>query len=199
MKSLKFHQNKKNGIGAFFYKDGRKFEGEWKNNKKNGKGIFYLTDGEKYEGYWEENRKILDNYIENEFVKKKEILGNKEIRIEYMDGDIYQGEYNPQSKIIEGIGIYYFNYGPIYKGNFEKNIFSGKGIYLYFGNIISGIFKNGKLNGQGEIIMKNGNKLKGEFKDGKKEGIFLSYDKSQNKTVRKIYKNNNLIGEIKNK
>lgn len=78
-----------------------------------------------------------------------------------MDGDIYQGEY----KIIEGIGIYYFNYGPIYKGNFEKNIFSGKGIYLYFGNIMSGIFKNGKLNDQGEIIMKNGNKLKGEFKD----------------------------------
>ena len=40
--------------------------------------------------------------------------------------------------------------------------------------------------------MKDGSTLKGEFKDGKKEGIFLYYDKSLNKTIRKLYKNDDL-------
>ena len=114
-----------------------------------------------------------------------------------MDGDIYEGEYNPKSKIIEGNGIYYFNHGPVYKGHFEKNIFSGKGKYFYDEIIMSGIFKNGKLNGKGEI-MKGENTLKGEFKDGKKEGIFLFYDITKNKTTRRLYENNILIKEEKN-
>ena len=186
-----FIKGRRNGIGTYYYKDGRKFEGEWKNNKKNGKGIFYLNNEKKYEGYWEENRRILDNYIENEeYIKKKEIIGNKQIRIEYVDGDIYQGEYNPETKIIEGSGKYIFNSGnTIYEGNFENNLFNGEGSASGDGKIIIGMFKNGKLNGQVKIIYDNGNTLKDEFKDGKKEGVFLSYDKSKNITKRVMYHN----------
>ena len=185
-----FIKGKRNGLGSYYYNNGTKFEGEWKNSRKNGKGIFYLDEENKYEGYWEENRRILDNYIEDkEYIKKKEIIGDKQIKIEYIDGDIYQGEYNPKSKIIEGKGKYIFNNGDFYEGNFENNLFSGEGNYFFDGNNIIGIFKNGKPNGKCEIIYSNGNILKGELKDGKKEGIFSFYNKSKNKEEREMYKN----------
>ena len=193
-----YKNGKKHGIGIFYYKDGRKYEGEWKYGKKNGRGIFYINKEKKYEGLWEENRKILVNYIENdEYIKNKKMIGNNKIKIEYVDGDIYEGEYNQETKIIEGIGSYYFNHGAIYKGQFEDNLFSGKGLYSYDGTNISGIYKKGKLNGQGEINMKNGNTLKGKFKDGKKEGIFLFYDKSNNETISRIYEDDDLKTEFK--
>ena len=68
-----------------------------------------------------------------------------------------------------------------------ENVFDGKGELFRDGNKISGSFKKGKLNGYGEIEMKNGNILKGEFKDGKKEGTFSYYNKLLNKTVKCIY------------
>ena len=192
-----FIKGKRNGVGTYYYKDGKKFEGEWKDSKKNGKGIFYLNEKNIYEGYWEENRRILDNYIENkEYIKKKELIGDKKIKIEYIDGDIYKGEYNSETKIIEGIGEYIFDNGDFYKGYFENNLFSGKGNYFYDGYNIIGIFKNGKPNGECEIIYNNGNKLKGKFKNGKKEGIFLSYNKSKNKEERVMYKNDILDNEF---
>ena len=186
-----------NGIGTLFYLDGRKFEGTWKDGKKNGRGIFYSKEGNKYEGYWENDRRVLDNYIENkEYVKKIIFLEHTKVKIEYVDGDKYEGDYNPSTKTIEGLGTYFFNHDEIYKGGFKNNVFSGKGELFYDGNKISGNFKNGKLNDYGEIEMKNGNTLKGDFKDGKKEGVFSYYDKSLNKTVKHIYENDIFVEEL---
>ena len=38
--------------GVYFWKDGRKYEGEYKNDKKEGFGKYYWTDGRRYEGQW---------------------------------------------------------------------------------------------------------------------------------------------------
>jgi len=180
----------KNGIGTFYFLDGRKFEGNWKDGKKNGRGIFYSKEGNKYEGYWENDRRILDNYIENkEYIKEIIFLEHTKVKIEYVDGDKYEGDYNPSTKTIEGLRTYFFNHDEIYKGEFKDNVFSGKGELFYNGNKTSGNFKDGKLNGYGEIEMKDGNNLKGDFKVGKKEGVFSYYDKSLNKSVKHIYEN----------
>ena len=104
-----FKKGRSNGIGSYYYSNGKKYEGEWEDYKKNGKGIFYLSNNEKYEGFWKDNRKILDNYIEDQgYIKKKLFIEPNKIKIEYIDGDIYEGEYNPKTKIIEGYGNYYF-------------------------------------------------------------------------------------------
>jgi len=51
------------------------------------------------------------------------------------------------------------------------------------------------MDGQSETFFKNGNILKGEYKNGKREGIFLLYDKSKNKTNTIVYQNDYAIEE----
>ena len=50
-----FKDNKLNGYGTLYYKNGNKYEGEWKNNKKNGKGLFLFSNDLKYEGEFKNN------------------------------------------------------------------------------------------------------------------------------------------------
>ena len=40
----------KHGQGTQIWKDGAKYEGEWKDGKANGKGVFYHVNGDIYEG-----------------------------------------------------------------------------------------------------------------------------------------------------
>ena len=192
-----FNKDKRNGFGAFCFLDGSKFEGEWYNNKKNGKGIFYSKEGKIYKGYWKNNRKILDNYIENEeYIKHKVCKLDNKIQIEYIDGDSYEGDYNPLTKTIEGYGKYKFNYGAKYVGNFKNNQFHGEGTFFYDGDETKGFFENGELNGVGEIIYKNGDTFTGCYNNGKKEGTFIFFCKKKNQQTYFYYKNNEFIETI---
>lgn len=40
------------GYGIYTWKDGRKFEGQYREDKKHGFGIYEWSDGRKYEGQW---------------------------------------------------------------------------------------------------------------------------------------------------
>jgi hypothetical protein len=40
------------GYGIYTWKDGRKYEGHYKDDKKNGFGIYIWADGRTYEGHW---------------------------------------------------------------------------------------------------------------------------------------------------
>jgi hypothetical protein len=44
------------GFGVYTWKDGRKYEGEYKNDKKDGHGVYYWADGKKYDGMWNEGK-----------------------------------------------------------------------------------------------------------------------------------------------
>ena len=39
---------------VFYYSDGRKYVGEWKNDHRNGRGIFTWADGSTYVGEWKD-------------------------------------------------------------------------------------------------------------------------------------------------
>ena len=47
----------KEGRGIYYYNDGERYEGDWKNDLKDGKGIYYYNDGERYEGDWKNDLK----------------------------------------------------------------------------------------------------------------------------------------------
>ena len=40
------------GFGIYTWKDGRVYEGEYKDDKKHGFGIYTWSDGRRYCGYW---------------------------------------------------------------------------------------------------------------------------------------------------
>lgn len=42
----------KDGFGKYFYTNGERYFGSWKNNKKQGDGIWYLADGSFFKGFY---------------------------------------------------------------------------------------------------------------------------------------------------
>ena len=87
--------NKKEGHGIFFYKDGSCYDGLWKNNKRDGKGLMIYANEDIYEGNWKEDLKHGYGILEKKC------------------GDKYYGFWNMGKK--EGQGYYYYyNTGKIY-------------------------------------------------------------------------------------
>jgi len=39
-------------MGIYFWQDGRKYQGQYKDDKKHGFGQYIWADGRTYEGYW---------------------------------------------------------------------------------------------------------------------------------------------------
>jgi len=40
-----YYEDKKDGYGIYFWLDGRRYEGEWKNGKRNGPGKIVYSNG----------------------------------------------------------------------------------------------------------------------------------------------------------
>jgi hypothetical protein len=56
-----------NGIGIFFWNDGRSYKGEYKDDKKNSFGIYLGNESKRYDGYWEDGvQKRLGKYTKKD-------------------------------------------------------------------------------------------------------------------------------------
>ena len=140
--------------GIMFYKNGAKYEGEWKDDKKNGKGVFTSAHyyncrknvGMKYEGEFRDDK--FEGYgittytngdkYEGEWKNSKQYGKGT---VTYFDGTKYSGEWKDGK--FEGIGIFYLKNGEKYEGRFVNNKYNGYGKYYYInGNYLEGIFRN---------------------------------------------------------
>ena len=71
----------KQGFGKFYYLNGNKYKGEWKENKKNGRGIYkYRTTGEIYNGEWKVNIKVFSK-IRTGNVKDSECMNSNLVTV----------------------------------------------------------------------------------------------------------------------
>lgn len=52
-----------NGFGTYKYQSGNKYVGNWINSKFDGNGIFYFADGERFEGIFKNNQKASGTYF----------------------------------------------------------------------------------------------------------------------------------------
>jgi hypothetical protein len=83
----------------------------------------------------------------------------------------YVGEI--KNKQPNGLGVATYSNGNAlrYAGNFVNGMYSGKGSMVFSdGAFLTGEWKNGKLNGKGANLSKNGNLYSGNFLEGKKDG-----------------------------
>jgi hypothetical protein len=53
---LNYYITNKIILGLYIWKDGERYEGEWKDGKFHGKGIKTLPDGTVFDGEWNEGR-----------------------------------------------------------------------------------------------------------------------------------------------
>ena len=115
------------GYGIYYYKNGNKYDGNWKDNKKEGKGSFFYSDkGEVYKG---------------DFVND---LPNGKGIYYFKNGDRYEGMFKDGKK--HGEGIIFYRNGDKYKGEFKNDLKHGKGEYKNkFGQIKYEYWENGVL------------------------------------------------------
>jgi hypothetical protein len=90
----------------------------------------------------------------------------------YRNGDVYNGEFRLGMK--HGFGTYtYSTTGEHYEGEWKNDVWEGKGTY-WVGTPaevrIVGIWERGLLNGEAEVVHRNGDKFVGQFRNGKKMG-----------------------------
>ena len=139
------------------------YEGEFDEDKKNGKGTYYYYNGvEKYVGDWKNDKK-----------DGKGTLRDRNQRL------IYYGEFSQNRKIF---GSLYDEEGIKFFGHFENDQYEGFGT-LYNNKEkykIQGYFKNGELNGESTMFLKNGLLepilLEGSFINGKLDGFIKFYN-----------------------
>ena len=145
------------GNGTYYYSNGDRYEGEFKDGKRHGKGSVYYVDGQRYEGDFKNDEKD----------------GNG--RFFQTDGRTYCGDFKKGQ--LNGRGtIYNQNGNVIYEGEFKNGKMNGQGV-LYFdnGNWYKGEFLNNQRSGRGIMYWANGEKYNGEWKEDKMDGLGKYY------------------------
>ncbi len=169
-----------NGNHIVSYKDGSKYEGQWKNGQRNGEGVIFYNNGEKeYEGHWKDDQRHGEGveYFYMEKIKKYE-GGWKEGK-KHGNGVLYNSKgmkrYEGQWKdgYRHGSGALYFDKveKKRYEGEWEKGFPCGQGIQYYKNGQIEyeGIFDH-RFYGDGNYYDKQGEVLQDQWK-----GVHVSF------------------------
>ncbi|XP_047342383.1 phosphatidylinositol 4-phosphate 5-kinase 1-like [Impatiens glandulifera] len=149
------------GLGKYLWKDGCRYEGEWKRGKANGKGKFYWPSSATFEGEFKAGR--MDGF--------GTFIGS--------NGDSYSGYWSCDRK--QGYGVKRYGNGDFYDGSWRRNVQDGYGRYVWkSGNEYVGDWRNGVINGRGRLIWANGNMYDGSWENGfpKGNGVFTLLDGS---------------------
>lgn len=167
---------KRNGYQTYFFPDGSKFEGCWKNDVINGTGIYYWTDTHYYVGHWINGKRwgygleVFPNgqyqlrYFENEQNVKRSIPNTQTLNTCV---GIYQGEIVNGKAC--GKGTFRWNNGQWFEGTWTADGKSRYGV-LYHSNsqkpYYIGNWTNEKFDGYGCIISESGQITIGLWRNG---------------------------------
>lgn len=192
-----FQNGTRSGYGQYTFQNGDVYVGEWQSNQRHGYGVYYYNARNKYKlyaGEWIADQRsgmgimYYDDkgvaprfgiWKDNKFSHKYEDLG-------CLEGDCYTG-----------FGVYVWNDGSRYEGNFKNGERNGEGIYYYTkGGKYIGNQVNGKRHGWGTYHYPSGSKYVGEWKQEVKEGNGSMYAEGK-LLVRGEWKANKVYKEIK--
>jgi hypothetical protein len=148
----------RSGKGTIMFSSGAMYEGQLLNDKKHGFGKLKFA---------RDDFKGRDYYIG--LFKDGKFNGNG--KLVWKHGDVYEGEF--MNDFRSGNGTIQFSSGAMYEGQllndkkhgfgkltFARDDFEGRDYYI-------GLFKDGKFNGNGKLVLKSGDVYEGEFVDDK--------------------------------
>lgn len=121
------------GVGVRFYRDGRRYEGNFQNGKRQGYGILYLVDESvEYEGSWRQDLRdgrgtglTHQGWMYKGDWKADLYHGKGSLRTPSW---VYSGEW--RMGVQEGKGEMTFANGNVYDGEWHLNRHHGKGFFL---------------------------------------------------------------------
>ncbi|XP_023331834.1 phosphatidylinositol 4-phosphate 5-kinase 5 [Eurytemora carolleeae] len=135
----------------FYYTEGDKYLGQWKQNLQQGLGSLYSRTGV-YVGEW---------------IKGLQEGNGTAL---YNNGNKYTGQFSQGFK--DGFGVFQVVNGDVYTGRFKKGMRDGEGIESFYnGEKYVGTYREDKQEGQGIAYYSNGRvKYVGEWKNGSPDG-----------------------------
>jgi hypothetical protein len=177
--------NKRDGIGVVFYKNGDKYVGQFKDGKKNGIGKLYIANGEVFQGEFVND--FLTGFME--YIGKFGIKQGYAERFQFISGPLIylRGENNFFS--IEGdfnVDKENSGYGEskntkkklTYTGQLSSWTYHGYGISSVKERFIyQGAHYQGKFTGYGEVFNPDGSKFFGFFKNNLRDGFSIAFCK----------------------
>lgn len=197
------------GKGRIEFKDGTYYEGEFKDDLKHGQGQLVYSSGTTWEGGFEADRisgsgtwRTPAGLVYRGEMKEGKFHGRGEAT--YPDKSHYVGEFHQGKR--HGEGLFRSADGTEYSGDFTNNEFSGSGSITWpeergqyvgavanwqpegkgittnlKGRALSGIYRDGRLNGSGEYRAANGEHYQGQFENGQYSGQGIWTDKEGNR------------------
>lgn len=175
-----FQNGTRSGYGQYTFQNGDVYVGEWQSNQRHGYGVYYYNARSNYKlyaGEWvaDERAGMGIMYFEDKGVTprfgiwKSNKFSHKYEDLGCLEGDCYQG-----------FGIYVWNDGSRYEGNFKNGERNGEGIYYYpKGAKFVGNQLRGKRHGWGTYHYPSGSKYVGEWKQEVREGKGSIYSKGK--------------------
>lgn len=126
------------------------YEGEIKNRMKHGRGTLTWDDGDEFIGQFENNNKVRGTF-------------------NWKAGDSYTGEF--KHSLMHGYGIYTYQNGRVYEGQWDGGFKEGKGIFTWPNqDKYEGQFHRDNCHGYGVQTYANSRVYKGEWTHNKKNG-----------------------------
>jgi serine/threonine-protein kinase PpkA len=139
-----------NGQGAYHYRNGDRYVGQWRGGVINGQGTYYYNNGEKYVGDFSGS------------------VPDGQGTYYYKSGNEYRGEWRKGEKNGQG-SFFDRRKGDKYVGEFHNDTPHGQGTYYHAnGDRYVGQFQNGREHGQGTYHSANGERFTAIWENGKK-------------------------------
>jgi hypothetical protein len=154
-----FEDNKKHGLGRYYFTAGNVYTGYWRDNRMHGQGRMSFYTGDRYEGSWFDDRfhgqglyTFADSstYQGNFFEGKRH--GQGTLTTESM---VYSGQWTNGLK--EGTGkhtVIFPTHREVFEGTFHQDVYDGQGVWrMIKGDQVmreyEGTFVAGKRQGEG--------------------------------------------------
>jgi len=160
---------KRHGQGTCYYYPnpdrtwivGGVYDGDWVDDKREGRGVIR---------YFEYGTTRFDgSYYDGEM--KYDTFCGKGTRV-YANKESYQGDWKRQGSwklgIKRGHGVYKFENGTVYDGQWDDDCMEGEGRCVYWnGDVYQGNWRGGKRHGDGVYQFASGKKIEGKWQENK--------------------------------
>lgn len=191
-----FANNQMRGYGKLTWKNGAVYEGNFEGNKRTGHGTMkfernHPTGQVVYSGLWIND--LFEGQGELKWKNGKKFNGvfkkgiiNGHGTFNWPDGRKYVGQMVGQKS--HGNGLMFYPANDVksrvsYEGQWKNNNWQGNGVLILTnGDKYSGHFKDNQFDGKGTYTYINGNVFNGQWKEGKRKGfgVFTFSPKNKN-------------------